>query len=116
MVAELRGKTQSMIAGNLPAGCPAVGDPKLAKAIDAAGVRDRLKGVTLENMLQRIDTILPKLEAVGVKNDDLVDGLTTAYCAVVATDSSVSPRQRAELIGNFAVLTYGQIDRGGKPN
>jgi mono/diheme cytochrome c family protein len=116
MVADLRAKTQSMIAGNLPAGCPPVGDPKLAKAIDAAGVRAQLKGVTLETMLQRIDTILPKLDTSGIKGDDVVDGLTTTYCSVVTADATVPPPERAQLIGNFAVLTYGQINRAGQKN
>jgi mono/diheme cytochrome c family protein len=113
-VAQIKSETRTLLAGNLSGGCPAIADPNLSKLVD--GVKDQLKGVDMNNMLPRIDAILPKLRTSGVADDDLVNALTLAYCPVVMDDSTTSPAQRATLLGNFSVLVYGQIKNGGKPN
>ena len=115
-VSDLRGRTQTLLAGNLTGGCPAIPDPRLAKVIDESGVRDQLKGVVVANMLERIDAILPKVKASGASDDDIVNGLTIAYCPVVLASPAVTPAQRAVLLGDFSELVYGQIKKGAKPN
>ncbi len=113
-VASLRPKTRTLLAGDLPNGCPSIPNPALSKAVGAAG--DQLKGVDLANMLPRIDTILPTLKKSGASDDDIVNALTIAYCPVVMTDKTLPQGERASLLGNFSVLVYGQLKNGKKPN
>jgi mono/diheme cytochrome c family protein len=112
-VAEIRSETHTLLAGNSNGGCPAMTDPKLSAL--AAKASGQLAGVDMTNMLQRIDSILPELKT-NVAGDDLVNALTSAYCPVVMNDSTISPAQRAALLGNFSVLVYGQTRKQGKPN
>lgn len=108
-VAELRAQTSTLLGGNLKGGCPTIDDPKLAATIDAAGVADQLRGVEPADMLERIDAILPKLQAPGVGDDAIVNALTIAYCPAATAEAGDNQAKRAELLGNFSVLAYGQI-------
>ena len=115
LVGQLRAKTQTMLAGNNTGGCPSIADPSLAKAVSS--VQAQLKGVDRTNMLQTIDTILPKLKAAdsGAKDDDLVNGLTIGYCPIVFADNKIPAAQRPIELGNFSGLVYGQLAKT-KPN
>ncbi len=79
-------------------------------------MRDKLKDADLANMLPLIDSILPTIKKSGVSPDDIVNGLTAAYCPVVAADKEISSAARASLLGNFSGLVYGQLKSDGKPN
>jgi mono/diheme cytochrome c family protein len=116
MVADLRTRTRTLLAGNRDGGCPAIANPNLAKAINETAVRDDLKGVPLPSMLEHIDAILAKVKVSGVGDDDIVNALTAAYCPIVLADAALQPAERASLLGNFAGLVYGQIKKGAKPN
>jgi mono/diheme cytochrome c family protein len=111
-VADLRSETRTLLAGDLPGGCPSIANSALPKMIDT--VRDQLKGVDLANMLPRIDSMLPSLKTSGATDDDIVNALTAAYCPIVMADNN-SPAERASLLGNFSVLVYGQLKNNGKP-
>lgn len=111
-VAELRDQTHTLLAGNVDQGCPAVEDPKLAAMIKEAGVAAQLRGAKPADMLERIDAILAKLQASGVADDALVNALTVAYCPAAMAEAGDDRARRAELLGNFAVLAYGQIKHG----
>jgi mono/diheme cytochrome c family protein len=111
-VDDIRSKTQTLLAGNLPGGCPANTDSNLSKAV--ALVRDKLNSTDLANMLPTIDSILSTVKNTGASDDDIVNALTAAYCPVVMADSTVSPASRASLLGNFSGLVYGQLKSGGK--
>ena len=113
-VADLRSKTKTLLAGNLPDGCPTIPNPQLSNAIGP--LRDKLKDADLANMLPLIDLILPTIKKSGVSPDDIVNGLTAAYCPVVAADKEISSAARASLLGNFSGLVYGQLKSDGKPN
>jgi mono/diheme cytochrome c family protein len=113
-VADLRSKTRTLLTANLPEGCSTIANPTLAKAVE--GVRGQLNGVRPADMLQTIDSILPKLKTSGAKDDDIVNALTAAYCPAVMADKGASAAARAAQLGNFSVLVYGQIKNGGKTN
>jgi mono/diheme cytochrome c family protein len=115
-VADLRGASRTLLAGNLPGGCPSIANPKLAQAIDQSGVIGQLKGVVLANMLEKIDAILPKVKATGAGDDDIVNALTAAYCPVALADATVPAGGRAALLGNFSMLAYGQIKKSTQQN
>jgi mono/diheme cytochrome c family protein len=116
MVGQLRGKTQTLLAGNPPGGCPKIADPKLASAIQSTKVKSELKGVTFVTMLDKIDVILRQVKAAdpGVKKDDLVNALTIAYCPVAESDTSLPAAQKPVAIGNFSNLVYGRLENPGK--
>lgn len=111
MVAELRARTHTLLAANLPGGCPAVTDPTLAKAIDAPDVAATLKQVHRTNMLEQIDAMLPKVKAAapGAHADAIVNALTQAYCPIAFQDATLPAAERPIQLGTFAQLVYGQI-------
>lgn len=111
-VSDLRSKTRTLLAGNLPNGCPSIPNPELAKSVDK--VRGQLNGLDLANMLPRIDGMLPQLKSSGVNDDDIVNALTAAYCPVVMADSAASTADRASLLANFSELVYGQLKNSEK--
>ena len=110
LVGTLREKTKSVLAANEPA-CPPIGDPALSRLFETSGVNEQIKGITLVNMLQRVDAFAPKLQAglSGQKGDDVVNALVAAYCPVVAADKSLSAADRATRLGNFGGLVYGRL-------
>lgn len=106
-VAELREATSTMLAGNLAEGCPALPDPHFAAA--AAG----LAGAQSPDLLDRIQATLPPLRAAGLADDEIVNGLTAAYCATVLDGAGGDQALRASRLGNFAVLVYSQLKQAG---
>jgi mono/diheme cytochrome c family protein len=116
MVADLRTRTRTLLAGNRDGGCPVIANSNLAKVIDETAVRDDLKGLVLPGMLEHIDAILAKVKGTAAADDDIVNALTAAYCPLVLADTALPPAERASLLGNFAELVYGQIRKGEKPN
>ncbi len=113
LVADLRARTHSLLAGNLPDGCPPIGDPKLAAALQAPALRQQFAGIDLGNMLERVDAILPRAEETGAAGDAIVNAMTAAYCPTLA---GVPAADRAVLLGNFSVLAYGQLKQAGRGN
>lgn len=110
MVATLRKETISTLAGNARA-CPPIDNPSVAKAV--SGVQDQLRGIDPSNAWQSVDTILTKLKASnpGATGDDLVNGLTAAYCPIVQADASMPQDRKAVAIGNFSGIVYSQIKK-----
>ena len=117
-VATARKDTGSMLAGRDPKACTKIEDPKVARAIGDANIETQLKETDATNMLEKIDAIVPKLKAglPDVKNDDLVNALTQAYCPIALGDTKVPAARRAINLGNFSGLVYGQIKKGSAPN
>jgi mono/diheme cytochrome c family protein len=113
LVADLRAKTRTLLAGNAPGGCPPIADPKLAAALQAPALRQQFVGVDQGNMLERVDAILPEAEATGSTPDAIVNAMTSAYCPALA---NVPPADRSVLLGDFSVLAYGQIEQAGHRN
>jgi mono/diheme cytochrome c family protein len=110
-VGALRKVTQTLLADNLPNGCPAVEPPTLAQAVAQPEVAAALQRITLANMLEQIDAVLPKVKTADrtASDDDIVNALTVAYCPIAALDSTLPAAERAIQLGTFAQLVYGQI-------
>lgn len=60
-----------------------------------------MRGITLENVLQSIDTILVKLKGVAPQADRaaIVNNLTYAYCPVIQQDANVQGPQEGCPVG-----------------
>jgi mono/diheme cytochrome c family protein len=112
-VAVVRGKTQTLLNGARPNGCPALVQPDLAKLVNdkQTGIADTLNGIRLENMLQGVNTILAKVkqDAPSVAQADIVNGLTIAYCPVVEGLQNMSQPQKTALLDHFAERVYTQL-------
>ncbi|MBS0376849.1 MAG: c-type cytochrome [Proteobacteria bacterium] len=110
LVAQIRADTQTTLAGNPPAGCPKVTQAPLAAALQGTSARSRLEAMTDVTMLDEIDRLLPAIHAAAPSLDSssIVNGLTDVYCAVLA-DRKIAPALRAEQLGNFSMLVYGQL-------
>ena len=116
LVAELRGQTHTVLAGNPVGGCPSIANPQLAQVIERSEVGKQLKDTPVSEVLGHIDAILAPLKASGANSDEIVNALTAAYCRVVLADASLSPTERTSLLGSFSGLAYGEIKRDTKPN
>lgn len=119
MVAKLRGTTNTIMSLSNANGCnPPQAETAIATAIDQAGLRAVLAGVTQAEMLQQIDAVLPKIKASApsASDDAVVNAMIEAYCPVVMADKEVPAGEKTQLIGSFGGLVYGQIkkvDAGG---
>ncbi len=103
---------------NLQAGCPKVEPKEVAAAVDdpRTGIGDALKGITLANVLQTVDQIVPKVRAAApnVAQADVVNGLSAAYCPVITADTSATGPQKAIEFNNFSVRVYSALRSNGK--
>ncbi len=93
-----------------PSGIAAtIADPK-------TGVTDQLRAVTQANMLQTIQQILPKVEAAApqAKPADIVNGLTVAWCPIVAADAQIPGSLKVPLLDQFSDRVYSELRTGGK--
>ena len=112
MVEKLRATSMTLMSSTTASGCvPPAGDTPIAK-IDKAAVQAELKGVKLQDMLQHIVVLLPKVQgsAPDPKDDDgIINAMMDAYCPVALADESVPPAGRTALIGSFGTLVYSQI-------
>jgi hypothetical protein len=108
-VAQIRAETRTTLAGNPEGGCPVLTD-QLARAFQATEIPAQLARMTDPNMVTVIDRVLPKVRAAlpGMDNSTVVNAMTDAYCQVLAGDD-LAPAARAERLGNFSMLVYGQL-------
>jgi hypothetical protein len=107
LVADLRSRTHTLMAVNLPDACPAIADAKLASAV--AKFRIQSRDVNETQAFSHIDAILPEIKKSGASDDDVVNTLTAAYFSVLMADTTLSAGTRASLLGNFSNLAYGHI-------
>ena len=109
VVATAREKTQTMLAGSAP--CAEIAQPEVTKALDEAGANEALKGLTPADFISRLDALLPRIKAAapGAKDDDIVNGVTTAFCKVGRDDPAYQPLGWHAVIGSFSSIAYSQI-------
>ena len=111
MVEKLRATSMTLMSSTVASGCvPPAGDVPIAK-IDKAALQADLKGVKMQDMLQRIVVLLPKVQASvpDAKEDALINAIIDAYCPVALADDSVPPAGRTALLGSFGTLVYSQM-------
>ncbi|NEU11041.1 c-type cytochrome [Methylobacterium sp. BTF04] len=109
IVGSARGQTETMLAGTAP--CAEIAQPEVAKAIDSAGTAEALKGIAFEDFIPRLNALLPKVKAAapGAKDDDIVNGLTTAFCKAGRNDPAYAKAGWHAVIGSFASIAYSQL-------
>ena len=109
IVGTSRAATQTMLSGTAP--CAEIAQPEIARAIDAAGAAASLKGLRQEDFIPAIDGLLRQIKgaAPGAKDDDLVNGLTTAFCKAGRDDPSYGKTGWHAVIGSFSSIVYSQL-------
>ena len=116
LAGELRKSTQSVLAMNLPEGCPKIADPTMSKVIAAPAVQQIFEKTSDENVLENAELLIRKVRAgvPGAKQADIINSLTLGYCPVVAANASLSTQaQKSEMLNEFAERVYTQIvDKG----
>ena len=119
LVSLLRRDTSTLLAGKRPDGCPSMDEqPAMKQVVDnkSNGVDALLADTHATNLLQNINALIVKVRAAAptAEQADIVNGLTYAYCPVVAEDNSVAPDQRAWQLTHFADRLYVQLTTNGK--
>ena len=113
----IRTDTKTLLSGKRPDGCPPLQQEDLKRVLadQSTGVADLLDGMTLPTMLQRTDKIVAAVHAAapGMKKDEIVNGLTVAYCPIAASDKSIQPDQRLWWMSHFAERVYVQASNDG---
>ncbi len=108
-VSEAKAATQTMLAGTAP--CAEIEQEPVRKAIEENGVVAELKGLTSSDFIPKLATIVPKVKAAaaGAKDDDIVNGLTTAFCQAARDEPGDGKLSWSARIGSFSNLAYSQI-------
>ncbi|GJE28572.1 cytochrome c [Methylobacterium organophilum] len=109
IVADLRGRTQTMMAGN--AACSTVENEKLKAALGEAGLPDALKDLKPNDFVPTLSALVPKLKSAGTgaADDALVNGLTSAFCTANRDAGDTAPLGWSATIGSFANIAYSQV-------
>ena len=120
LVSVLRKDTGTLLNGKRPDGCPSQDEaaPGVTKMVanQSNGISALLNDTHATNMLQNVNAIVAKIKATApdLEQADIVNGLTIAYCPIVAGDQSVSPDQRPWQLTHFADRLYVQLTTNGK--
>nr|WP_294506389.1 cytochrome c [uncultured Rhodopila sp.] len=116
MVGDLRKVTAT--AMNLRGDCPKIEQPEIAAVVNdpKSGIGDALHGLTLVNVEQVAEQIVPKVKAAAphAQQADIVNGLTAAYCPVIKQDAQVQGVQKVIQFNNFSDQVYSVLTSKGK--
>jgi mono/diheme cytochrome c family protein len=120
-VAALRAVTKSMLAFNLPGGCPKPGNDDVAKVASSPAAQKLLAGTDALTMTDNADALiaLVKSGAPKASQADVINGLAVAYCPVVAgrapdaADKALNGGSKSELLDEFAERVYTEITTKG---
>ena len=98
-----------MLAGSAP--CAEIAQLEIAKAIAESGAPQKLKGLAQEDFIPVINTLLPPIKAAvpDAKGDDIVNGLTTAFCQAGRNDPAYEKLAWHAVIGSFSSIVYSQM-------
>ena len=116
LVGEIRKATPSLLAFNLPDGCPKIAEGDTARVVARPEVAKLLAGTDEENILANAETLITKVRAGAPKarQADIINSLTLAYCPVVAAKASLPTQaQKAELLDEFAERVYTELASKG---
>jgi len=111
LVREIRQSTPIMLAGGEGSTqCPPPLDKKELAILDKAKAEagELLETTQGGNLVVRIQEIVPKVKAAAhhATEADLVNGLTAAFCPVVAERGTMTTAQKRNLLDVFAQVTY----------
>ncbi len=116
MVGDLRKVTAT--AMNLGGDCPKIDQPEIAAVVNdpKSGIGDALRGLTLVNVEQTAEQIVPKVKAAApnAQQADIVNSLTAAYCPVIKQDDRVQGAQKVIQFNNFSDQVYSVLTSKGK--
>ncbi|WP_292507275.1 c-type cytochrome [Methylobacterium sp.] len=109
IVATARKQTETMLSGTAP--CAEIAQPEIAKAIEVAGAAEALKDLHPEQFIPRVGELLPKVKAsaAGAKDDDIVNGLVTAFCKAGRNSPLYEKGGWHAAIGSFGSIVYSQL-------
>ncbi len=117
-VGSLRPRTFTAMSIGPDGHCPTVVQPELAAAINnpKLGINDALRSMTLPTLLTTADHLVTQLKtaAPGVKPDDIVNGLTIAYCPIVEQDKAVPANLKVAMLDHFSERVYTELRDNGK--
>jgi mono/diheme cytochrome c family protein len=116
LVGQLRKETTTLLAFNLPGGCPKIAESDTGRAVDAPDVKALLAATNEENILANAEALITKVRAAAPKASqaDIINSLTIAYCPVVAAKTSLPTQaQKAELLDEFAERVYTELASKG---
>ena len=119
MVGNLRQSTVTALYGPSKGECPPIPQPDIAAAVkdEKTGIAAALQQMNEGTILQTAEQLVPKVKAAAphAQQEDIVNGLTLAYCPIVRQQADVpQPRKVAEL-GQFSEGVYSELQRAGKP-
>jgi mono/diheme cytochrome c family protein len=113
LVAELRAQTQTLLDATSVQQCQTDTQSAAQRWIDnpAHGIAPLLSGLNEDNLLERAEKITAqvKLAKPALKKAEAVNALTAAYCPVVQSDTTLSPSQRGQRLGNFSEVIYTEL-------
>lgn len=108
-VTQAKDQTKTMLSGT--AECTESYLEKLKAPFEKIGLADQLKDLKQGNFTTALAKIVPqvKSEASGVSDDEIVNGLTTAFCKVGKDDAQYRNPSWTAVLGSFANVTYSQV-------
>jgi mono/diheme cytochrome c family protein len=116
MVGDLR--KQTVTGMNLGGECPKIEQPEIAAVVadPKSGIGEALKGLTLVNVEQTAEQIIPKVKAAApnAAQADIVNDITAAYCPVIKQDPNVTGVQKVIQFNNFSDQVYSVLTSKGK--
>ena len=106
---EARAATRTMLAGTAP--CAEIEQDKLKAAFEKLGIQASLTGLKQQDFVPTLARLVQqvKAEPTGVTDDDIVNGLTTAFCKVGRDDPQYGKPSWPAVIGTFANVAYSQV-------
>jgi mono/diheme cytochrome c family protein len=118
MVGDLRKSTVEALYGGTTAECPQISQPDIAAGVSdpKAGIAKALRAMTLANVLQTTEEIVPKLKAAApnASQADIVNGLTLAYCPIVRQDPNIPEQRKVTQLDEFSERVYSYLRSNGK--
>ena len=116
-VASLRKETTTLLAMNLPGGCPKIAESDTARVIAGADAQRILSATKQDNVLPNAESLIKLVRAGAPKatQADIINSLTIGYCPVVMADSSLSSAaQKSEALDGFAERVYTDLVSKGQ--
>ena len=108
----------SLMNGRRPGGCPPLEQPDLQKVLadGSNGIVSSLQHMNLATMLPTVDSVIGKVKAAAptLNAEEIVNGLTVAYCPIVAADDSISQGNKVWQLTHFSARVFTQLTTSGK--